>query len=152
MKNWEKLLLVMVGLVLGLLVLGNFLEGYGIYFCYCLGLVVFVFWIFLIKGILKNKKESRKELSNFLIVFVFIIFFMVGMILLIYILLFRSLGIWVVVLLKGVWWLLFIVLIIYMVVFLWKYLRYFLMVNFFFFWFVFYVGIGVVSLIVLISG
>lgn len=29
MKNWEKPPLVMAGLVLGLLALGNLLEGYG---------------------------------------------------------------------------------------------------------------------------
>lgn len=81
MKNWEKPPLVMAGLVLGLLALGNLLEGYGTYFRYCLGLVALVFWIFLIKGILKNKKESRKELSNPLIASVFTTFFMAGMIL-----------------------------------------------------------------------
>lgn len=90
MKNWEKPPLVMAGLVLGLLALGNLLEGYGTYVRYCLGLVALVFWIFLIKGILKNKKESRKELSNPLIASVFTTFFMAGMILSTYILLFRS--------------------------------------------------------------
>ena len=108
MKNWEKPPLVMAGLVLGLLALGNLLEEYGTYFRYCLGLVALVFWIFLIKGILKNKKESRRELSNPLIASVFTTFFMAGMILSTYILLFRSLGIWVAVLSKGVWWLSFI--------------------------------------------
>lgn len=43
MKNWEKPPLVMAGLVLGLLALGNLLEGYGTYFRYCLGLVALVF-------------------------------------------------------------------------------------------------------------
>ncbi len=74
MKNWEKPPLVMAGLVLGLLALGNLLEGYGTYVRYCLGLVALVFG-FLIKGILKNKKESRKELSNPLIASVFTTFF-----------------------------------------------------------------------------
>lgn len=117
MKNWEKPPLVMARLVLGLLALGNLLEGYGTYVRYCLGLVALVFWIFLIKGILKNKKESRKELSNPLIASVFTTFFMAGMILSTYILLFRSLGIWVAVLSKGVWWLSFIALIIHMAIF-----------------------------------
>lgn len=117
MKNWEKPPLVMAGLVLGLLALGNLLEGYGTYVRYCLVLVALVFWIFLIKGILKNKKESRKELSNPLIASVFTTFFMAGMILSTYILLFRSLGIWVAVLSKGVWWLSFIALIIHMAIF-----------------------------------
>ncbi|HEN9980187.1 TPA: TDT family transporter [Streptococcus agalactiae] len=152
MKNLEKPPLVMAGLVLGLLALGNLLEGYGTYFRYCLGLVALVFWIFLIKGILKNKKESRKELSNPLIASVFTTFFMAGMILSTYILLFRSLGIWVAVLSKGVWWLSFIALIIHMAIFSWKYLRHFSMANLFPSWSVLYVGIGVASLTAPISG
>lgn len=107
---------------------------------------------FLIKGILKNKKESRKELSNPLIASVFTTFFMAGMILSTYILLFRSLGIWVAVLSKGVWWLSFIALIIHMAIFSWKYLRHFSMANLFPSWSVLYVGIGVASLTAPISG
>lgn len=64
MKNWEKPPLVMAGLVLGLLALGNLLEGYGTYVRYCLGLVALVFWIFLIKGILKNKKRKQEGVKQ----------------------------------------------------------------------------------------
>ncbi|HEO3600476.1 TPA: TDT family transporter, partial [Streptococcus agalactiae] len=93
-----------------------------------------------------------KDRSNPLIASVFTTFFMAGMILSTYILLFRSLGIWVAVLSKGVWWLSFIALIIHMAIFSWKYLRHFSMANLFPSWSVLYVGIGVASLTAPISG
>lgn len=151
MAQYKKPPLVMAGLVLGLLALGNLLESYSVILRYTLGGIAFVLWLLLIRGMLVHWKSFKEEVARPLVASVFTTFFMTGMIFSGYILIFQQLGSWVGLLSKTIWWLSFIGIVLFMLNFSRKYLLHFDMKHVFPSWTVLYVGIGVASLTAPIS-
>ncbi|MGT2844160.1 TDT family transporter [Streptococcus hongkongensis] len=141
MKNLKKPPLLMAGLVLGMLALGNLLGHYSNSLKYGLAGFAFIFYLILIIGIVRNLKQTKVELQSPIIASVFPTFFMAGM-------LFSSFVIlnWQVMVAQLFWWLFFIGNLTLMAYYIWTFVIRFKWQSVFPSWTVLFVGVAMAGL------
>lgn len=147
MKNFHRPPLVMSGLVLGLLALGNLLVAYFPYLRPILAALAISLYLLLIISCLRFPRQQLPQLRQPLVASVFPTFFMAGMLLASYLQ-----GWQLPVLAQPLWWLSFMGNVLLILYFTWRFVLPFSWDHVFPSWSVLYVGIAMAGLTAPVTG